>query len=84
MVLIGCLANALPYSSRMALQESVLQDSSLGTTHCVPTLCLPDVTTHDQISLVFLLCICRETADNGLEWSLKKRLKQLLEVGYSL
>jgi len=57
MVLIGCLANALPYSSRMALQESVLQDSSLGTTHCVPTLCVPDVTTHDQISLVFLLCI---------------------------
>jgi len=35
-----------------------LQDSSSGTVSCVSTLCLPDVTTRDQLTQAFPLHTC--------------------------
>jgi len=35
-----------------------LQDSSSGTVSCVSTLCLPDVTTCDQLTQAFPLHTC--------------------------
>ena len=40
----------------------------LGTTFHESTLCLPDVTTHDQISQAFSLCICILQAIKDWRW----------------
>jgi len=45
--------------------------TTVGTASCVSTLCLPDVTTCDQISKTFPLSICTasdKTMEVGTAW----------------
>ena len=58
MVLIVYLANVLTSNVWMDSKTKDIDISSLGTTPSVSTICLPDGTAHDQISLAFLRRIC--------------------------
>ena len=71
-----CYQNSINTVHRSYSRDSSMQNKNYiqsGTVPCVSTLCLPDITIHNQISQAFTLLICISKTGGGN--SLRMRLQ---------